>query len=235
MGQATRTTKLSLALNKREQGGANPGKRAVPGCDRRGAHPGAGLLSRLFPRPCRETRRTRAVLLGKASGNAGSGEISANELLTWAEACTVETQDHPHPWPGWNFTEAVPRYALCVPAAVVIKDAIGKVRSYLSNLAHWEKSRGKKEGQTGPTWSQGSPHPPTRAPGAPWKGPKASRDPFCSAQGLRWAAVWQWVNYPVKCSRYFEQRRRDPAWEYKAPSSSFATGSCGCTSRRPKR
>jgi hypothetical protein len=34
--------------------------------------------------------------------------ISANELLTWAEACTVETKEHPHPWQGWTFTERFP-------------------------------------------------------------------------------------------------------------------------------
>jgi hypothetical protein len=34
--------------------------------------------------------------------------ISAHELLTWAEACTVETAAHPHPWAGWNFTERFP-------------------------------------------------------------------------------------------------------------------------------
>jgi putative transposase len=30
--------------------------------------------------------------------------------------------------------------------------------------------------------------------------------------------AWQWVNYPVKCSRYFQQRHRDPAWEQQSPT-----------------
>jgi len=61
--------------------------------------------------------------------------ISAHELLSWAESCTVETAAHPHPWTGWNFTQ---RFA-GMPFAYrlsVIKDAIGKVRSYLSNHAN---------------------------------------------------------------------------------------------------
>jgi transposase len=29
--------------------------------------------------------------------------------------------------------------------------------------------------------------------------------------------VWQWVNYPVVCSRYFEQRLSSEAWEHKSP------------------
>ena len=31
--------------------------------------------------------------------------ISAHELLTWAEACTVATTAHPSPWTDWNFSE----------------------------------------------------------------------------------------------------------------------------------
>ena len=34
--------------------------------------------------------------------------ISANELLSWAEACTVETEAHPYPSSGWNFSARFP-------------------------------------------------------------------------------------------------------------------------------
>jgi hypothetical protein len=57
--------------------------------------------------------------------------ISAHELLTWAESCTVETAAHPHPWTGWNFPGMPFAYRRSV-----IKDAIGKVRSSLSNHAN---------------------------------------------------------------------------------------------------
>ena len=53
--------------------------------------------------------------------------ISAHELLTWAEAATVPTADHPCPWAGWNFSERFPEMPF-VYRRSVIKDAIGKVR-----------------------------------------------------------------------------------------------------------
>src|SRR5260370_9972618 len=73
--------------------------------------------------------------------------ISAHELLTWAEACTVATTAHPSPWTGWNFSERFPGMPFAYRRSV-IKDAIGKVRSYLSNRSNWQKS-GKKKGRPG--------------------------------------------------------------------------------------
>jgi hypothetical protein len=59
----------------------------------------------------------------------------------------VATAAHPHPWTGWNFTEQFPSLTFAYRRSV-IKDAIGKVRSYLSHRAHWEAS-GKKKGKPG--------------------------------------------------------------------------------------
>lgn len=73
--------------------------------------------------------------------------ISADELLSWAEACTVETAAHPHALRGWNFSDRFPQMPFAYRRNV-IKDAIGKVRSYLSSLANWEKS-GKQKGKPG--------------------------------------------------------------------------------------
>ena len=44
----------------------------------------------------------------------GSVPSPPNELLTWAEAATVATADHPHPWTGWNFSEQFPADAVCL-------------------------------------------------------------------------------------------------------------------------
>jgi hypothetical protein len=145
MGQATRTTKL-LDLGRRDQGGANLQKRAALDAtaevltaarafyiDFFLAH--AGKLAERVSYYSEEHLELRERL------------ISAHELLSWAESCTVETAAHPHPWTGWNFTQ---RFA-GMPVAYrrsVIKDAIGKVRSYLSNRASWEKS-GKQKGKPG--------------------------------------------------------------------------------------
>ncbi len=73
--------------------------------------------------------------------------ISTNELLTWAEACTVATREHPEPWEGWNFTECFPTMPFIYRRSV-IKDAIGKVRSYLSHVVHWKQSD-KNKGRPG--------------------------------------------------------------------------------------
>ena len=77
------------------------------------------------------------------------------ELLTWAEARTVETKGHPHVWPDWNFTEAFPALPF-VYRRSVIKDAIGKVKSYLSNRCNWQQS-GKKKGKPGVPGSRNHP------------------------------------------------------------------------------
>src|SRR5437016_6680507 len=145
MGQATRTTKL-LDLGRRDQGGANLQKRAAldvtaevltAACafyiDFFLAH--AGMFSEQVSYYSEEHLELRERL------------ISAHELLTWAEACTVETASHPHPWTGWNFTERFPGMPFAYRRSV-IKDAIGKVQSYLSNHANWER-RASAKGKPG--------------------------------------------------------------------------------------
>jgi IS605 OrfB family transposase len=143
--------------------------------------------------------------------------ISPNELLTWAEALTVSTRDHPHPLPSYNFSEQFPEFPFIYRRSV-IKDAIGKARSYLSHLTNW-KASGKNKGQPG-------------LPGAT-NHPTLYDEAFCldlDAADLRagprtcfarlkvyTGVVWQWHHYPVKLSRYFEARWRDPAWEQQSP------------------
>ena len=210
MGQATRTTRLSLSLDKRDQGGANTGKRAALDAT-------VGLLNEArafyidFFLAHADKLCERIPYYSEKHLEMRERAISANELLSWAEACTVETQDHPHAWPGWNFSDRFPDLPFAYRRSV-IKDAIGKVRSYLSNLAHWEKS-GKKQGKPG---RPGARDHPTLYQGT------------CSverAEGKRHfvrlkvydGRVWQWVNYPVVCSRYFEQRLSSEVWEHKSP------------------
>ena len=187
MGQATRTTKLLLDLGKRQQGGANTGKRAVLDAT-------VGVLNeartfyidfflahadKLYERiPCYSEKhlemRERA--------------ISSNELLSWAEACTVETKDHPQPWPGWNFRERFPDLPFAYRRSV-IKDAIGKVRSYLSHLAHWEKS-GKKKGKPG---QPGARDHPTLYQGTCSLERSEDKHHFVRLKVYD-GQVWQWVN-----------------------------------------
>ena len=91
---------------------------------------------------------------------------------------------------------------------------VGKVRSYLSNLANWQKTR-KKKGKPG---VPGATDRPTL-----YKGTCSleleSRDLHARFVQLKLydGQRWRWVNYPVKCSRYFQQRRCEEAWEHKSP------------------
>jgi hypothetical protein len=142
MGRATRTPKPVLDLGERRQGGANTGKRTF-------LNETLALLTaaRAF---CIDFFLTHAdKLVERVSYYSEKHQqmreraISANEVVTWAEACTVATKDHPQPWPGWNFSERFPDLPFAYRRSV-IKDAKGRVRLYLSNRATWEKSSKKK-------------------------------------------------------------------------------------------
>src|SRR5258708_3026666 len=138
MGQATRTTKLSLDLGERDQGGANEGKTAaLPATVEVLETARASYLDFFLAHA--DKLAERVVYYSEKHLEMRERAISANELLTWAESCTVSTKDHPHPWIGWNFSERFPDLPFAYRRSV-IKDAIGKARSYLSHRANWENS-----------------------------------------------------------------------------------------------
>ena len=216
MGQATRTTKLFLDLGNRAEGGANSGKRAyleetAKILDAARAfyvaffltHPDK-LAERVsyFSEPLQEERERL---------------ISPNELLTWAESLTVSTTAHPCPLPSYDFSEQFPEFPFIYRRSV-IKDAIGKVRSYLSSLVNWQASSQKK-GQPG---SPGASNHPTLYSSAfclDLDGTDlnaGSRTGFVRLKVYN-GVCWEWHHYPVKLNRYFEARWRDPAWERKSP------------------
>src|SRR5258708_35634756 len=212
MGQATRTTKLSLDLGKRDQGGANAGKQAALTATVEVLETARAFYLDFFLAHA-DKLAERVVYYSETHLELRECAISADELLTWAESCTVATKDHPHPWAGWNFSERFPDLPFAYRRSV-IKDAIGKARSYLSHRATWEKS-GKKKGKPG---SPGAREHPTLYQGT-WEldlSDAAVKKRFVRLKvydGLR----WQWVNYPLKCSRHFQQRSRDPQWEQESP------------------
>ncbi|HEX6483434.1 MAG TPA: transposase [Ktedonobacteraceae bacterium] len=212
MGQATRTTKLSLDLGKRDQGGANAGKQAALTATVEVLERARAFYLDFFLAHA-DKLAEKVTYYSEDHLEFRERLISAHELLTWAEACTVATAAHPHPWPGWNFSE---RFA-GMPFAYrrsVIKDAIGKVRSYLSNHANWEKN-GKQKGKPG---LPGAAEPPTLYQGT-WE--LDLSDSKVKKRFVRLKVYdglsWQWVNYPLKCSRHFQQRQRDPGWEQASP------------------
>jgi putative transposase len=213
MGQATRTTKLLLDLGKREEGGANPGKRAYLEATADVLNQARVFYLDFFLAHAQKLAE-RVSYYSEKHLEMRTRAISPNELLTWAEAHTVATRDHPHPWEGWNFSERFPGMPFAYRRAA-IKDAIGKARSYLSNLARWEKS-GKKPGKPG---VPGAANHPTLYEGTVEldqisRGKEHAR--FVRLK-VYTGTSWQWCNYPIKHSRYFQQRLTDPAWEKQSP------------------
>src|SRR5215467_12675683 len=146
MGQATRTTQLPLDLSSRTTGGANPGKRAALEETMRLLDAArAFYIDFLLAHPTKV--REQVEVVSSRTGAVEERLLSADKLLTWAEERTVETRDHPDPLPGWNFTERFPDLPYHYRRSV-IKDAIGKVRGYLSQVATWQAS-GKRQGRPG--------------------------------------------------------------------------------------
>jgi hypothetical protein len=142
------------------------------------------------------------------------GLIPANELRSWMEECTVSTNEHPHPFPDWDFKARFPGMPTHARRAAM-KEAIGKARAYLTALATWQKS-GKKKGKPGypgaadrPTFYQGAFH---------LKLAEAKiHDRFVRLKVYN-GSRWVWMNYPVRCSRHFQQRWDERGWKQQSPT-----------------
>src|SRR5258708_22899514 len=147
MGQATRTTKLLLDLGKRDQGGANTDKRAALDATALELTQARAFYINFFLAHA-DKLAERVSYYSEKHLEMRERAISAHELLTWAEACTVETKDHPHPWEGGNFSQAFPGMPFTYRRSV-IKDAIGKVRSFLSHRAKWKRAAKRRVSQDG--------------------------------------------------------------------------------------
>ena len=212
MGQATRTTTLPLDLSKRSQGGTNIGKRACLQATVEVLNAARAFYVAFFlAHP--DKLAERVTYFSEKQKVERERLISPNELLTWAESLTVETSAHPHPLPSYNFSAQFPDFPF-VYRRSVIKDALGKVRSYFSNLANWN-AKGSKKGKPG---SPGASNHPTLYAGAfslELDGLDL-RQTFVRLKVYDGQA-WTWVNYPVTYNRYFEQRRTDPGWEAVSP------------------
>jgi putative transposase len=212
MGQATRTTKLLLDLGVRAQGGANT-------CKRTYLETTAALLDGArafyldFFLAHAEKFCERIAYYSEQHQEMRERAISAHELLTWAEFHTVATKEHPDPPPGWNFSERFPGMPALYRRSV-IKDAIGKVKSYLSNHASWQRM-GKKKGNPGLPGA--SNHPTLYAGAFSLELDQLDLRACFVRLKVYTGEGWRWVNYPVKYSRYFEQRRADPTWEQQSP------------------
>ena len=212
MGQATRTTKLVLDLGKRTQGGANTSKHAYLEATVEVLSAARAFYVAFFLAHAEKVTE-RVPYFSEQHQEMRERLISADKLLTWAEFQTVQTKEHPHPVPEWNFSQAFADMPVVYRRAVM-KDAIGKVKSYLSHLSTWQQS-GKRKGKPG---APGASNHPTL-----YEGTLALEVSETDAQ-QRFVRLkvysgeqWMWANYPVNYSRYFEQRRQDPQWEQQSP------------------
>ena len=212
MGQATRTTKLLLDLDERRQGGANAGKRAF-------LTETVALLTAArafyidFFLTHADKLAERLSTYSEKHQQMRDRAISAHELLTWAEFHTVSTNEHPYPWRSWNFSERFPDLPFLYRRSV-IKDAIGKVKAYLSNYVNWQQT-GKKKGKPGLPGA--SNHPMLYAGTFSLELDQVDRRESFVRLKVYTGERWMWVNYPLKDSRFFELRRADPTWEQQSP------------------
>jgi putative transposase len=213
MGQASRTTKVLLDLGKRSRGGANTEKRAALDTTAE-VLTGARAFYIDFFLAHADKLTERVTYYSQEHLEWRERPISAHALLTWAESATVATAAHPSPWTGWNFTTAFPGMPFAYRRSA-IKDAIGKVRSYLSNRANWERS-GKRQGKPG--WPAATDHPTL------YQG--------CIALDLETLDLqeafvrinvytregWHWMHFPVRSSRYLVQRLGEAEWKRQSPT-----------------
>jgi hypothetical protein len=97
MGQATHTTKLSLNLGKREEGGANTGKRAYLEATAAVLNQARAFYLDFFLAHSAKLEE-RIAYYSEKHQEQRERRMGPNELLTWAEYCTVATKEHPFPW-----------------------------------------------------------------------------------------------------------------------------------------
>jgi IS605 OrfB family transposase len=212
MGQAERTTKLDLDFSRREQGGANTQKRRYLEATRSILDEArAFYLAFFLAHAAKLTEKVQVI--SKTTGEVREAAISADKLLTWAEYQTVATREHPTPHPDWNFSA---RFG-DVPweyRRSVIKDCIGKARAYLTTTATWQAS-GKKKGKPGIPTPRNHPTLYEGTCSLTLEGVDL-RASFVRLR-VHTGARWEWVNYPTRYNRYFEQRRTESDWQALSP------------------
>jgi IS605 OrfB family transposase len=212
MGQTTRTTKLLLDFSRQASGGANAGKREhlvatvqILNAARR------FYLDFWLAHPDKLTQRVEVI--SKKTGEVRQGLISADQLLTWVEFQTIETNVHPDPLPDWNFSKAFPDFPNRYRRSV-IKDVIGKARGYLTTLLKWQLS-GKKKGK--PSIPTAANHPTLYAGTFTLELDELDLHKSFIRLKVYNGKSWVWAHYPTVYNRYFERRRVEPGWEPESP------------------
>ena len=149
--------------------------------------------------------------------------ISAHELLTWAEFHTVATKETPLPWRSWNFSERFPD--LPFPLSALGHQRCDRQGQSLSlQPATWQQT-GKKKGKPGLPGA--SNHPMLYAGELALELDQVvTRESFVRLK-VYTGDRWMRANYPVKDSRFFEQRRARSHVGTAKPEAGPALPFCG--------
>jgi hypothetical protein len=213
MGKATRTTKLLLNFDSRANKGMNSVKRGYLDTTITLLNQARAFYIDFFLAHS-EKLSEQVTYFSTKCQDYRERPINADELLTWAEYCTIPTKNHPFPLKGWNFHAHFPGFP-SIYRRSVIKDAIGKARSYLSNLKNWKDAGCQKKGKPGipqannyPTLYQGTYRLELDE--------LNYQDAFVQLKvytGKRWEAI----NFPVKANRWCLARLKEEGWDTQSP------------------
>jgi hypothetical protein len=213
MGKAARSTILELDLSPRACGGANTEKReALEKTTAILTQARAFFLDFLLAH--NEKLTEKVVYFSEKHQEWRERLLTAEELRSWLEQCTVSTKAHPGVAPEWDFKARFPGMPTHARRATM-KEAIGKARGYLTARSTWQKS-GKKKGKPG---LPGAADHPTFYQGAFELELEDVRihDRFVRLKVYD-GTKWDWMNYPVKCSRRFEDRWKEKDWKRQSPT-----------------
>jgi len=213
MGKAARSTILELDLSPRACGGANTEKRAA-------LEKTTAILTEAraffldFLLAHNEKLTEKVVYFSEKQQELRERLLTAEEVRSWLEQCTVSTKAHPSVPSAWDFKARFPGMPTHARRATM-KEAIGKARGYLTARSTWQKS-GKKKGKPG---LPGAADHPTFYQGAFELELEDAKihDRFVRLKVYD-GTKWDWMNYPVKCSRHFEGRMKEKDWKRQSPT-----------------
>lgn len=114
---------------------------------------------------------------------------------------------------GWDFSEKFPGMPV-VYRRSVIKDAVDRACSHLSNYKNWEES-GQKKGKPGLPGSDN--HPVLYKGTVKLEMEKFDQQDSFVSINIYNGRNWDWVNYPVNFSPWQEKRLTEAGWENKSP------------------
>ena len=222
MGVAKRTTKVEVNLGDRSQNGVNSAKRVYLDLTAEILNHARVFYINFFLAHSFKFNEI-VTYYSEKHKEYRQRKINAEELLTWVESVTMSTESHPHVLDGWDFTKRFPDLPRDYRRSV-IKDAVGKVKSYLSNYKNWEAS-GKKKGKPG---LPGPNNHPTLYKGSIKLDLEKldKQDNFVAIKVFN-GKTWEWINYPVKFSLWQEKRLVDQDWENKSPKLVLRRNSIG--------